>query len=75
MRLAQGRYSSGVGVFLDVLDSQAALLVANTNAVNAQSAVNIATVALSHSLGQLPAKAVQDGAGQASNTRDGSASQ
>ena len=52
LRLAEGRYRSGVGVFLDVLDSQAALLTANTNLVNAQSGVNVARVALTHAIGE-----------------------
>ena len=50
LRLAQGRYQSGIGVFLDVLDAQIALVTAQTNLVNAQSAINQARAALSHSI-------------------------
>ncbi len=46
LRLAQGRYQAGVGVFLDVLDAQTSLVTAQTNRVNAISAINIARVAL-----------------------------
>ncbi len=46
LRLAQGRYQAGVGVFLDVLDAQTALVTAQTNRINALSAVNTARVAL-----------------------------
>jgi len=51
LRLAEGRYRSGVGTFLDVLDAQAALLTAETNRTNAQTAVNQARVALAHAIG------------------------
>lgn len=45
LRLAEGRYRAGVGVFIDVLDAQNALDVANTNVVNAATAVDLARVA------------------------------
>jgi len=51
VRLAEGRYRGGVGIFLDVVDAQAALLTANTNAVNAQAALNVARAALAHAIG------------------------
>jgi outer membrane protein len=50
-RLAEGRYRSGVGTFLDVIDAQAALLTAQTNRINAQTSVDQARAALSHALG------------------------
>jgi outer membrane protein len=55
-RLATGRYRAGVGIFLDVLDAQSALLTAQTNRVNAQSAVDQARAAVAHAVGApLPA--------------------
>jgi len=50
-RLAQGRYKSGLGTFLDILDAQTALVTANSNRINAQSAVNQARAALQHAIG------------------------
>ena len=56
VRLAEGRYRAGVGTFIDVTDAQAALLTAQTNRVNAQSAVDQARAALAHAIGApLPA--------------------
>lgn len=52
LRLAEGRYRAGAGVFLDVLDAQSALVSANTNLVNAQTGVNQAIVTLAHAVGQ-----------------------
>lgn len=49
--LTQGRYSAGLGTFLDVLDAQSSLLTAQTNLVNAQSAVDQARASLSHAIG------------------------
>jgi len=57
LRLAQGRYTAGRGIFLDVLDAQAALVIAETNRVNAQSAMNQARAALAHALNGDPALA------------------
>ncbi len=53
VRLAEGRYRSGLGTFIEVLDAQTALVSANTNRVNAVSAVNQARTALAHSIGDL----------------------
>ncbi|HEX2950485.1 MAG TPA: TolC family protein [Armatimonadota bacterium] len=55
LRLAQGRYAAGLGVFLDVLDAQNDLLTAQTNQVNAQSSVNQARAALAHAINSDPA--------------------
>ncbi|MEN6371812.1 MAG: TolC family protein [Armatimonadota bacterium] len=55
-RLAEGRYSSGLGTFLDVLDAQNALLTAKTNQVNAESALSVARAGLSHATGSSVAK-------------------
>jgi outer membrane protein len=51
LRLAEGRYRGGVGVFLDVLDAQTALDTANVNRVNARSAIDQAQAALFHAVG------------------------
>lgn len=50
-RLNEGRYKSGLGTFLDVLDAETALITANTNRVNAQSSVNQARASLAHAVG------------------------
>ena len=50
-RLAEGRYRAGIGVFIDVLDAQTALDVANTNLVNAQTAVDQARAAYARATG------------------------
>ena len=50
VRLAEGRYRTGIGVFLDVLDAQTALTTAQTNLVNAQASVNEARAALAHAI-------------------------
>jgi outer membrane protein TolC len=50
VRLAQGRYNAGLGTFLDVLDAQAALTTAQTNRVNAQTAINQSRAALAHAV-------------------------
>ena len=51
LRLAEGRYRAGIGTFIDVLDAQTAVETANSNRVNAQSAVDQARAALAHALG------------------------
>lgn len=51
LRLTEGRYRSGLGTFIDVLDAQTALATADTNRVNAQSEVNVSRVALMHAIG------------------------
>ncbi|MHB2020161.1 MAG: TolC family protein [Candidatus Xenobia bacterium] len=50
LRLAQGRYKAGLGIALDVLDAEAALLQAQTTQVNAQFAVEQAKAALNHAI-------------------------
>lgn len=55
VRLAQGRYTAGLGIFLDVLDAQNTLQTAQTNQVNARTAVNQARAALAHALNSDPA--------------------
>jgi outer membrane protein TolC len=39
LRIAEGRYKSGVGLFLDIINAQAALLTAETNAATATGEV------------------------------------
>ncbi len=51
VRLATGRFRAGLGIFLDVIDAQNALLIAQTNRVNALSAVDQARAALAHAIG------------------------
>ncbi len=51
VRLATGRYESGVGTFIDVIDAQSALLTAETNRVNAESEEDQARAALRHAVG------------------------
>ncbi|HEY3376291.1 MAG TPA: TolC family protein [Armatimonadota bacterium] len=50
LKLAQGRYQAGVGIFLDILDAQNALTVASINRINALSALNQARAALAHAV-------------------------
>ncbi len=52
LKLADGRYRSGVGIFLEVTDAQTSLLTAQTNLVNARTAVDLARSALSHAIGE-----------------------
>ena len=52
LRLAEGRYRAGIGVFLDVLDAQTALDTAQTNRVNAASSLDQARAALSYAVGE-----------------------
>jgi len=54
VRLTQGRYRAGIGVFMDVLDAQAALDTAKANLVNALSGVDQASAALWHAVGTVP---------------------
>lgn len=51
VRLVEGRYRAGVGTFIEVTDAQTALLVARTNRVNAQTAVEQARAALARAIG------------------------
>jgi outer membrane protein len=51
VRLSEGRYKAGLGIFLDVLDAQAQLLLAETNRVNAVAARAVARAALARAVG------------------------
>jgi outer membrane protein len=51
VRLAEGRYRAGLGTFIDLTDAQSALLTAQTNRVNARTALNLAKAALSRAIG------------------------
>lgn len=58
LRLATGRYQVGLGIFLDVLDAQAALLRAQTDRVNAYLQSDVARAALNRAIG-VPSPDVQ----------------
>jgi outer membrane protein len=51
VRLMEGRYRAGLGTFLDVIAAQTALITAQTDQVNAQTAVNQSLAALRHAVG------------------------
>ncbi len=51
VQLAEGRFRAGIGIFLEVTDAQQLLLAAQTNLVNARSALDQARASLSHALG------------------------
>jgi outer membrane protein TolC len=51
MRLNTGRYRAGLNTILDVLDAENAVLTAETNRVNARSAVDQARAALARAVG------------------------
>lgn len=50
-RLASGRFRAGLGILLDVLDAESALLQARTNRVNAVSALNQSRAAMQRAIG------------------------
>ncbi|NLN75659.1 MAG: TolC family protein [Armatimonadetes bacterium] len=52
LRLVEGRYKSGLGTFLDVLDAQTAYINADSNKVNAHFSVDQARSALAHAIGR-----------------------
>jgi len=49
-KLVEGRFTAGVGVFLDVLDAETALTTALTNQVNANTTVQLSRAAFAHAL-------------------------
>ncbi len=51
VRLAEGRYRAGLGTFLDVIDTQSALLAARTSRVNAVTSIELARAALARAEG------------------------
>lgn len=51
VRLAEGRYRSGLGTFLEVTDAQTELLAARVNRVNAETGVDTARAALARAIG------------------------
>ena len=59
LRLTNGRYKVGLGIFLDVLDAQSALLTAQTNRVNALTQVYLSRAALTRAVSGAPAVAGQ----------------
>ena len=54
VRIATGRYSSGLGLFQDILTTQSLLLTARTNLVNAQAQVDTSRAALRRAIGAPP---------------------
>jgi len=50
VRLAQGRFGGGLGIFIEVIDAQNALLTARTNRVNTLSAIDQARAALARAI-------------------------
>lgn len=60
LRLQEGRYRVGLGVFIDVLDAQSAFLLAQTNRVNAQTSLEIARAALSQAIGEAAPEAASE---------------
>ena len=53
LRIAEGRYKSGVGLFLDIINAQAALLTTETNEATAQAEVYRQRATLQHAGGLL----------------------
>ncbi|MCW3095527.1 MAG: outer rane efflux protein [Chthonomonadaceae bacterium] len=51
VRIATGRYSTGLGLFLDIINAQAFLVTAQTNLVSTRSAVDQYRAALAHAIG------------------------
>ena len=54
LRLTNGRYRVGLGIFLDVLDAQSAVLTAQTNQVNALAQLYLSRAALARAVGIIP---------------------
>lgn len=52
LRLTEGQYRAGVGIFLQVEDAQAALATAEANQINASYGLSIALAALHHAIGE-----------------------
>ncbi len=52
VRIAQGRYQAGLGLFVDVTTAQALLVAAQTNDVNADASLDQARASLAHATGQ-----------------------
>ena len=53
LRIAEGRYKSGLGLFLDIINAQAALLTAETAAATSQAEVYRQRSSLQHAAGLL----------------------
>ena len=52
VRISEGRYSGGIGQFLEVTDAQDALFSAERNLANAEAGVQVARAALRRAIGQ-----------------------
>ncbi len=53
VRVAEGRYSSGIGLFLDITTAQNLLLTAQTDQANARNALDLARTQLKRATGEL----------------------
>jgi len=51
VRLNEGRYRAGLATILDLLDAQTALVQAQTDEVNAETALEVARASLAHAVG------------------------
>ena len=56
VRIAQGRFGRGLGLFLDIINAQAALVTARTNRAAAQFGVDQARAAVTRAIGAAPPK-------------------
>ena len=57
VRIAEGRYAEGLGLFQDITTAQSQLLTALQDRTNVQSTVNLARVRLRYSIGEIGANA------------------
>ena len=51
LRIAEGRFASGLGIFLDIVDAETALENAESDLTSAQLTANVARAALAHAVG------------------------
>ena len=54
LRMAEGRYRAGLGLFLDVIDAQTSLLTAQVNRINAATLVDVSRATLARAIGHDP---------------------
>ena len=51
LRIAEGRFASGLGIFLDIVDAETALETAEADLTSAELNANVSRAALSHAVG------------------------
>jgi outer membrane protein len=51
LRIAEGRFASGLGIFLDIVDAETALETAESDLTSAELNANVARAALAHAVG------------------------